>query len=95
MHGSEPASGSQAGQGAGSCSQASHGRRKRDPHNSPALNYGVYGMEYLVGQYWVTCSVCPSLQVQPVTTPHLRNLKGLSVTLPAIVIIIIMGLFLH
>jgi len=55
----------------------------------------VHGMEYLVGQYWVTCPVCPSPQVQPFPTPHLGDLRGLSVTLAAIVIIINRGLFLH
>ena len=36
MHRSE--SGSQAGQGAGSSSEAGHGQRERDPHDPPALN---------------------------------------------------------
>jgi len=52
-------------------------------------------MEYPVGQYRVTCCVRPSLQVRPFTAPLLRNLKGLLVTLAAVVIIINRGLFLH
>jgi len=28
-----------------------------------SAEYDVHGMEYLVGQYQVTCPVCPSLQV--------------------------------
>jgi len=50
-------------------------------------------MEYHVGQYRVTCPVCPSQQVRPFTTPHLRDLKDLSVILAAVGIIISMGLF--
>jgi len=57
--------------------------------------YGMHGMEYRAGQYRVTCPVCPSLQVQPSTTPQLWDLRSLSVTLAAIVIIINRGLFLH
>jgi len=38
MHGLDSGSGSQAGQGAGSSSEACHGRRERDPHDPPALN---------------------------------------------------------
>jgi len=52
-------------------------------------------MEHVVGQYKVTCSVHPSPQVIPFITPHLRDLRGLSVTLAAIIIIINKGLFLH
>ena len=55
----------------------------------------MYDMKYLVGQYGVTCSVHPSLQVRHFTTPHLHDLRGLLVTLAAIVIIINRGLFLH
>ena len=36
-----------------------------------STEYDVHGMEYLVGQYWITCPVHPSLQVQPLPTPHL------------------------
>jgi len=38
---------------------------KRETLMTPQLQteYDVYDMEYLVGQYQVTCSVCPSLQV--------------------------------
>jgi len=57
--------------------------------------YDVHGMEYHIGQYGVTCPVRPSLQVRPFTTPHLQNIRDLSVTLAAIVIIINRGLFLH
>jgi len=56
--------------------------------------YDVHGMEYLDGQSRVTCPVCSSLQVRPFTTPHFRDLRVLSVTLAAIVIIINRGLFL-
>jgi len=52
-------------------------------------------MEYLPGQYRVTCSVRPSLQVQRFTTPYLLSLEDLSVTSVAVVIIINRGLFLH
>jgi len=54
--------------------------------------YDVNGMEYLVGQYRVTWPVCSSLQGQPSMTPHLQDLRGLSVTLSAIVIILNRGL---
>jgi len=69
-------------------------KRERDPRD-PQLQtkYDMYGMEYLVGQYQVTCSVCPFLQVRPLMTLQLWNLRGLSVTLAAIVIIVNMGLF--
>jgi len=50
-------------------------------------------MEYLVDQYQVTSSVHPFLQVWPFMTPSLKGLKGLSVTMAAIVIVISMGLF--
>jgi len=52
-------------------------------------------MEYLAGEYRVTCSVCLSLKVRPFMTLRLQNLKGPSVTLAAIVTIINSGLFLH
>jgi len=52
-------------------------------------------MEYLAGQYRVTCPVCPSPQVRPFMTPHLGDLRDLPVTLAAMVIIINRGLFLH
>jgi len=55
----------------------------------------MHGMEYLVGQYWVTCPVRPSPQVRPFLTSHLRDLTDLLVTLAAIVIITKRGLFLH
>jgi len=38
MHMLESGSGSQAGQGAGSSSEAGHGLRERDPRDPPALN---------------------------------------------------------
>jgi len=57
--------------------------------------YDVHGMEYLTGQYQVTCPVRPSLNVLPLPTPHLWDLRDLLVTLAAIVIIINRGLFLH
>ena len=62
MHGSESGSGTQVEQQAGSSSEASHGQREEDPRDPPALSlYGRHGMEYLVGQYRVTCPVRPSL----------------------------------
>ena len=39
MHGSESGSGSQAGQGAGSSSEASHEQIERDPRDPPILNW--------------------------------------------------------
>jgi len=56
--------------------------------------YDVHGMEYLAGQYRVTCPVHPSLQVRSIPSPRLRDLRDLSVTLAATVIIINSGLFL-
>jgi len=53
----------------------------------------MHGTEYRVGQYRVSCPVRPSLQVWPLTTPHLWNLRVLSVTLDAVAIIISMGIF--
>ena len=50
MHGLEPGSGSQERQGSGSSSEVDQ-------------EYDMHGMEYLVGQHQVTCSICPSLQV--------------------------------
>jgi len=50
-------------------------------------------MEYLAGQYGVTCPVCPSLQVRPLPTPRLQDLRGLLVTLAAIVTIIYRAFF--
>jgi len=57
--------------------------------------YDVHGMEYLAGQYGVTCPVCPSTQVRPLLTPHLWDLTDLSVTLAAVAVILNRGLFLH
>jgi len=85
----------QTRQGAGSSLARGHGQRERDPRDPSAFNYDVHGMEYLVGQYWVTCPVRPSLQVRPFPTPHLGDLRGLSVISAAIVIIIHRSLFLH
>ena len=95
-HGSESGSGSRAGQQAGSSSEAGYGRREREPRDPPALTW--------VRRAWrgIPCwsllghlSVRPSLHVWPFTTPHLSDLRGLSATLAASVIIISKGIFLH
>ena len=92
-----------------SLDQDSRQNNVQDPLQKPAMDeeretfvipqlqneYDVYGMEYHAGQYRDTCPVRPSPQVRPFMTPLLRDLRGLSVTLATIVVIINRGLFLH
>jgi len=76
MHRSESGSGSQAGEGAGSSSEASHGQREWAPCDPPALNW-VWHLWHGIPRWSVSgvisfgvdtvCKICSQLQKNAVT----------------------------
>ena len=95
MHRSESGSGSQAEQQAGSSSEAGHGQRERDPHDPPALNW-VWRTWRGIPRWSISGHLfCPPLPANATASDsYLQDLRGLPVTLAAMVTIINRDLFL-